>query len=221
MEIRIRTATPGDAVGIFLVKQEIRLPATADRQTQSGFLLGTSLEQYEYFIEHDDVLVAEVAGTQQIVGFSIALKHESVTNSILWQRAQEVRWDDEFRRRFMRGDQFVDARVAYYEQLGFLPDPTYRVYAKYLAFAGVQRILQTHEHLFTTIVREPFTNHAALPFLRVAGFENVGIHDEWYHEYGRIVSDVYQLERERFEEKLREGKFERFVAKLRVKGYMI
>ena len=96
MEIRIRRAASKDALEIFQVKEQIRLPANAENQDQQGgFLLGTDLEQYGYFIEHDQVLVAQECASGKIVGFAIVLKHESVTNSILWQRAQEVRWETE------------------------------------------------------------------------------------------------------------------------------
>ncbi len=210
MQIQIREAELRDATGIFDVKEAIRLPADADgSEQQGGFLLGTDLAQYEYFIEHDEVLVAENVEAKKIVGFAIVLKHESVRGSVLWQRAQEVRWEPEFEKGF------DNARVSFFEQLGFLPDSAYRVYAKYIAFASVQRAFETHEHLFTTIVREPFFNRAALAFMRVVGFESVGVHDEVYPGYGRIVSEVFHLGRARFEEKKREGKFVSLVEKMR------
>lgn len=224
MEIRIRPAVLSDAQGIFQVKEQIRLPAAADREPQSGFLLGTSLAQYEYFIEHDDVLVAELVEPAQIAGFTIVLKHASLLNSTLWMRAHEVRWDNQFFAQLL-GDKSFDenalqhTRVAYYEQLGFLDNDAVRVYAKYLAFASVHRAFATHDHIFVTTVKYPIVNRASLPFLRIAGFECVGTHDEVYPEYGRIVSDVYHLEQSEFYEKIRAGRFQKFIARVRERGY--
>jgi hypothetical protein len=226
MEIRIRPAVPPDAAGIFHVKEQIRLPTAVEGEPESGFLLGTSLEQYEYFIAHDDVLVAERTAPQQIVGFTIVLKHESVLHSALWLRAQEVRWNENFFEQFLgmyssERDAAQHTHIAYYEQLGFLDDAALRVYAKYLAFASVQRAFQAHDHIFVTTVRYPVVNRAAVPFLRIVGFELVGCHDEVYPEYGRIVSDVYHLERTSFEEKIRAQRFEKFLAQGRARGYWL
>ena len=96
-----------------------------------------------------------------------------------------------------------------------------RVYAKYLAFASVHRAFESHDHIFVTTVIFPIANRAPLSFLRIVGFERVGIHDEIYPEYGRIVSDVYHLERSVFNEKIRAGRFQKFIAQVRERGYMI
>ncbi len=226
MEIRIRPAVRSDAAGIFSVKEQIRLPAAIEDNVVSGFLLGTSLEQYAYFIEHDDVLVAETVTPQKVVGFTVVLKHASVVNSALWLRAHEVRWDKNFFADFLRDKNFdanalAQTRIAYYEQLGFLDDAAVRVYAKYLAFASAHRAFESHDHLFVTTVKYPIVNRAPLPFLRVAGFKCVGTHDEVYPEYGRIVSEVYHLERRAFHEKIRAERFQKFVAQVRARGYMI
>ncbi len=226
MEIQIRPAQQQDAAGIFRVKEQIRLPAAAEGEPHSGFLLGTSLEQYEYFIAHDDVLVAEDIATRHIVGFTIVLKHASVLQSTLWLRAHEVRWDNQFFAQFLGNRTFDDnvlqtTRIAYYEQLGFLDDDAVRVYAKYLAFASVHRAFDAHDHLFVTTVTHPIVNRAPLSFLRIVGFQRVGVHDEVYPEYGRIVSDVYHLEREMFYEKIRAGRFQKFIAQVRERGYLL
>lgn len=226
MEIHIRPAVLSDAAGIFRVKEQIRLPAAVDGEPQGGFLLGTSLEQYEYFIRHDDVLVAETVAPAHIAGFTIVLKHASVLNSALWLRAHEVRWDNDFFSRFLTGRSFdrealQNTQVAYYEQLGFVDDAALRVFAKYLAFASVYRAFETHDHIFVTTVKYPVMNRASLSFLRVVGFECVGIHDEVYPEYGRIVSDVYHLDRRVFDENIRAGRFQKFIAQVRQRGYML
>jgi hypothetical protein len=215
MDIRIRTAVHADAPGLFAVKQQLRMPASEDETKQGGFLLGTTLEQYEYFITHDDVLVAENMDAREIVGFSIILRHESIIHSELWQKAEESRWDEGFLDILK-----TDARYAFYEQLAFLPDPAYRVYAKYLSFAGVVHIFDDHTSLFTTVVRYPIHNTASLPFIELVGFKFVGTHEENYPEYGRIVSDIYHLPKEVFIAKAHENGLASFAARAYKKGYI-
>lgn len=214
MQIHIRPALPGDAPALFAVKQQIKLPTDTAESQKGGFLLGTSLEEYRCFIERDIVVVAQCEGSGPVVGFAIVLNHETLTKSILMQRAQQVQWESTFRSRF-------DARrLSFFEQLGMLPDPQIRVYAKYLAFVATWRALATHDALFTTILRYPVYNTAALPFIETVGFEGVGQIDETYPEYGRIQSDVYCLEQSSFRMRVGQGRLAAFVALARRQGYL-
>jgi hypothetical protein len=110
-------------------------------------------------------------------------------------------------------------RVAFYEQLAFLPGPASRTYAKYLALISVQRAFAQHASLFTTVIQWPVQNQAALPFLQVAGFERVGCIDEEYPHYGRVTSDIYHLDRAVFAAKTKEGFLAKFVAQAQNRGY--
>jgi hypothetical protein len=222
--LQIRPAMVADAPALVEVKGQLRMPVTDDESSSGGFLLGTTLEEYEYFIAHDDVLVAVDGEAGQVVGFSVVLAHESVMSSVLWQRASQVKWTELFQRtvnaHLTSGEtRSLDTRIAYFEQLAFLPRSEYRVYAKYMALAAAQRAFTRHEHLFTTIIHEPVHNHASLPFLRVAGFELAGSLDERYPGVGHIVSDIYHLGRDEFEARVRAGRFAAFVEQARRRGF--
>ena len=216
MPIAIRPAVLADAAALLDIKDRLRLRLeAAASQRLGGFLLGTSLHEYQQFIQNDVVLVAESDGPRQVVGFAIVMQHDTLLHSELLKRAEQVQWEAAFRQRF-------DARrMAFFEQLGMLPDTTYRVYAKYLAFSITRQILQTHEALFTTVLQYPFVNTAALSFIKVVGFEPVGVVDEVYPEYGRIKSDVYHLERQTFERHIDQPRFKVFLERARRFGYLV
>jgi hypothetical protein len=59
---------------------------------------------------------------------------------------------------------------------------------------------------------------AALPFIRVTGFQQVGMVDEFYPDIGRIKSDVYYLDREHFLDVINQPKFKIFVERSRNLG---
>jgi hypothetical protein len=130
------------------------------------------------------------------------------------QRAEQVQWETTFR------DGFSAHRFSFFEQLGMLPDAQYRVYAKYLAFIAAWRAIEAHEALFTTVLRYPVFNAAALSFIEVVGFKLVGQIDETYPEYGRIKSDVFCLERQDFLTRIQHGRLAAFVALARRQGYL-
>lgn len=214
MRVHIRPAVLADAESLFAVKQQIKLPPELDQTQSGGFLLGTSLVEYRHFIQNDIVLVAERDCDSCVIGFAIVMRHETLAASLLMQRAEQVQWEAAFRATFNA------RRFSFFEQLGMLPDPAYRVYAKYLACVAAWSTLQTHDALFTTILRYPIHNTAALPFIDVAGFEFVGHVDETYPDYGRIKSDVFCVEREAFHRRTTEGRFALFMEQARRRGYL-
>ncbi len=218
MPVLIRPARPADAPALLDVKRHLRLPADPGQAPRGGFLLGTTLAQYAYFIEHDDVLVAADDAAGRVAGFSIVLGHASVLSSDLWQRAQRARWDATFLGTL--GGDIAGRPFAFYEQLGCLPDDASRVFAKYLAFASVHRALAVYPSLITTILRVPVYNRAALPFLEVAGFTAVGWIAEHYPEVGRIESEIYHLDAVEFRRRLERPDFRAFLARARRQGYL-
>lgn len=214
MRVALRPAGLADAAALLDIKDRIRLKLESATSRQlGGFLLGTSLVEYEQFIRRDVVLVAESDCPRQVVGFAIVMQHDTLMQSELLKRAEQVQWEAAFRQRF------DVRRMAFFEQLGMLPDAAYRVYAKYLAFSITWQVLQTHEALFTTVLQYPFVNTAALSFIKVIGFEYVGVVDEVYPDYGRIKSDVYHLERPIFERKIDQPRFKIFLERARQAGY--
>lgn len=213
MQATLRRAHSGDAPALLSVKNQIRL--TMEQQTdhqKGGFLLGTSLQEYQQFIEKDLVWVSE--GAEKIFGFAIVLRHESLIGSLLLQRAEKVQWAAGFQAGFSAG------RFAFFEQLGLLPEHQFRVYAKYLAFLAVWHTLKDHDALFTTVLQFPIQNKAALPFIQISGFELAGRVDEIYPEYGHIQSDVYCLEKEQFQLRLNQPNLKRFYERAQRDGYL-
>jgi len=214
MRVALRPAALEDAIALLEIKEQLRLRLeNMTSKRLGGFLLGTSLAEYQRFIQQDVVLVAECDLPQKIVGFAIVIQHDTLAQSTLMQRAEQVQWETAFRLRFNA------KRFAFFEQLGMLPDPAYRVYAKYLAFAITRHALQTHEALFTTVLQYPFINTAALSFIKIVGFEWVGVVEEVYPELGRIKSDVYHLERQVFEHVINKPQFKTFTARANRLGY--
>jgi hypothetical protein len=208
MRVYLRQAGSGDAMNLYSIKEQLRFKLENMVSKQAGgFLLGTSLEAYKGFIQNDVVYVAEQEHPRQVVGFAIAMQHETLAQSVLMERAEQVQWESAFHLRF-------DAkRFAFFEQLGMLADPAYRVYAKYLAFSATRKALQTHEAIFTTVLKYPVHNTAAIPFIKVIGFDFVGTVDEIYPEIGPIKSDVYHLSRATFERKITEPRFKTLISR--------
>ena len=199
--MRVRRAVAADAPALLAVKRALALAADAT-PGRGGFLLGSSLEHYEAFVAHDSVLVAETAGGG-VAGFAVVLDFETLSRSDLWTRRDAIR--------SIVPPETFGVRPAYFEQLAFLPDPRFRTYAKYVAFLGVQRALRTHDGIFATTVQAPFENRAALPFLNVTGFGQVGSVCERYPEVGEVVSDVHYLSRAAFRARLETPAFRRFL----------
>ncbi len=196
----LRRARAEDAPALLAVKHVLRLSPNEQPQ-QGGFLLGTSLEQYQYFIMHDWVLVAEDAAG--IAGFAVVLAYETFAKSEVWRKREAVR--------FSVPDLAFASRLAYFEQLAFLPGRPGRTYAKYVSFLSVQYALEQHGGVLTTVVRRPFHNRAVLPFLSVTGFQHVGEIDEDYPAVGRILSDVFYLAKTDFLRRLETPAFKRFL----------
>ena len=198
----LRRARAEDAPALLTVKQALKL--SPNRQPQrGGFLLGTTVEQYRHFIAHDWVLVAENAAG--IVGFAVVLAQATLAQSEVWKKREAVR--------LTAPPLSFGARLAYFEQLAFLPSPEGRTYAKYVSFLSAKRALEQHDGLLATVVQKPFHNRAVLPFLEVTGFKHVGEIDEDYPEVERIVSDVFYLDKADFLERLETPAFKRFLPK--------
>jgi ribosomal protein S18 acetylase RimI-like enzyme len=193
--VQLRRAHPDDALAFVRVKTALPMPQRL-QTTQGGFLLGTSLEQYRAFIERDLVWVLEDAG--HIVGFAIVLGWDSLRHSELWLKRDEVKLETATAIVFPE-------RPAYFEQLAVLPEA--RGSAWYLAYRATCEALRDHDGMLTTTVRQPVTNTAALPYLRVAGFQRVGEILETYPEVGQIVSDVHYLPKQVFLERTRNALF--------------
>jgi hypothetical protein len=196
MNIIIRKAQTRDAEAFLKIKEELKMPLVQET-AQGGFLLGTTFEQYRFFIENAFVRVLEDLEKKQIVGFSIILPDEVLRASELWQKKEMIKWNE------FDASEFESKKIAYYEQLAILPDAAYRRYSFLLAFSNAKDVIEAgHECMITTIVNYPVRNRAALPFLEAIGCIHIGEVEEKYPDVGRVHSDIYFVDKSRFVEKL-------------------
>ena len=192
----IRKAEVRDAEAFLKIKEELKMPLVQET-AQGGFLLGTTLKQYQFYIENAFVRVLEDSDKARIVGFSIILPDQVLRASELWEKREYIRWNE------FDSSEFEGKKIAYYEQLAILPDAAYRRYSFLLAFSNAKDVIETgHECMITTIVNYPVRNRAALPFLEAIGCVHVGEVEEKYPDVGRVHSDIYFVDKKRFVEKL-------------------
>lgn len=201
---RIRRATRADVDALVAVKRALWIPPGAQALSHGGFLLGSSREQYESFIENANVLVLEEpespGADARLLGFAVTLPDALLRQSELWSRAAAVEWaSDGIATDMPDLAEMLAARIGYFEQLAFLRFPGARIYAPAFALAAALDLAETgHQHIFLTVVSAPIANLAPLPFLRILGATRIGRIAEEYPEVGRITSDLYHLDTRRW-----------------------
>ena len=72
---------------------------------------------------------------------------------------------------------------------------------------------EKHSTLFTTTVKNPITNLAAVPYILKGGGRKVGNIDEIYPVIGQINSDIYKLEADDFYKNVATSKLGSFLEK--------
>ncbi len=190
MNLNLRRAKLIDAEQFINVKKSLPMPTDLSETGRGGFLLGTNIETYRFFIENAYTNVLKNEG--EIVGFAIILPDILLRNSELWQRKNEVRWDN------FEAEQFEEKPICYFEQLAVLPGSKYRFFGVGLAYLTLLQAFESHEAMFTTIVKEPIFNQTSIPFLENVGGKCVGEVNEYLPEWGRLLSKVYFVERKVF-----------------------
>jgi len=199
-EARVRPATLADVDSIFAVKRDLMIAPNAQAMARGGFLLGSSREQYAFFITHANVLVLEADGRVQ--GFTVTLPDEILRQSDLWTRREQINWQESLGSSpedvslFAElSNALVTGRIGYFEQLALLPFAPLRIYAPAFALcAALDLKLRGHRHIFTTVVAGPVANPAPLPLLRIIGARRLGSIHEKYPDVGAIQSDIYHLD---------------------------
>ena len=190
MSLKLRRAHVSDAESFFRIKKNLPMPGESNETARGGFLLGTNIETYRFFIENAVVNVLEK--DENIVGFAIILPDSLLRNSEIWQRKDQIRWEN------FAVEKFEDKPLCYFEQLAVLPNPEYRFFGVALAYLTLKEAFGHHQAMFATIVKEPIFNQASIPFLENIGGKYVGIVDEFLPEFGNLVSQVYFVDREAF-----------------------
>lgn len=186
----IRVAHVEDAPAFIAIKNQLSFKNIDEETTKGGFLLGTTLENYQFYIENSYCLVAEI--DKQIVGFGIIFNDTMVRQSDIWQKRKEVNWIVDI-------ENYEHTKICYFEQLAFLEG--HRKLAVNLAYQLAKWAFDNHETLITTTVREPIRNLAAVPFIKACNGKLIGLIDEYYENIGAIKSDVYCIEAQDFHKK--------------------
>lgn len=88
MTLLLRRARKGDESALYRVKKGLPITLASGETTRVGFLLGSSVETYRFFIERALVDVFENKG--EIVGFAVVLPDDLLRKSEIWQRKNEI-----------------------------------------------------------------------------------------------------------------------------------
>jgi hypothetical protein len=191
MKSQIRIARPTDAPAFIAIKNQLSFTQTDGSTSKGGFLLGTDIDTYRYYIDNAFCLVAEV--NEEIVGFGIIFSDEMLRSSDVWNRRHLANW-------FIDLSKYEHHRLCYFEQLAFLNGHRRLVIS--LAYHLVKWVFDIgYQTLLTTTVREPILNLAAIPFIKAVSGVHAGNIDEEYPLIGRIKSDIYLLEAASFYER--------------------
>lgn len=184
----IRVARKEDAKYFIEIKNQLAFENTTGTNSNGGFLLGTDLATYEFYIANGFSLVAEI--NHKVIGFGIILGDALLRKSDLWQRKDEVDWTIQI-------DIFEHKKIGYIEQLAFLKGN--RRLALKLAYNLAKWVFdQNTDALFTTTVNKPVVNLAALPFIYALSGYKIGEVDEFYPSFGPIKSDIHLIESKNF-----------------------
>jgi len=184
----IRIARRDDAKHFIEIKNHLTFETTNGNNSTGGFLLGTDLATYEFYIANGYCLVAEI--NHKVIGFGIILGDTLLRKSDLWQRKDEVNWDIDI-------SNYENKTIGYIEQLAFLKGN--RRLALKLAYNLAKWVFDNSTNaLFTTTVNKPVKNLAALPFIHALSGIKIGEVDEFYPSFGPIKSDIHLIESNNF-----------------------
>lgn len=191
--LRLRAGEPGDAEAMLAIKRKLKMqpdPGDGAQSSRGGFLLGSTLAQYEALLAgaQVDVLLDGAA----VVGFVTALPDAALRASDLWRRRAQIGGG-------LGAPELAaleSLRLGYLDQLALLPDPKYRLCAPALAYRAAQRLFEAGgELVFATVVARPVRNLVTRPLLAAVGAVQLGSIDEVYPEVGAITSDVFCITR--------------------------
>ncbi len=179
--MKLRKARPEDATAMVAIKDQLPLTLSDGSTSTGGFLLGTDEATYREYINTSWCLVAEHEG--RVIGFGIILPDAVLRASDIWLRRNEAAWQEDIAA-------YERQQLCYFEQFAFLRG--HRRTAIALAYHLTMWACDAGcETLFTTTVRKPVLNLAAVPFVYAAGGHKAGCIDEIYPVVGQILSDIY------------------------------
>ncbi len=186
--IKIRKAILEDADSFVKIKNHLPMNLSEEKSSKGGFLLGTTVEEYKFYIETSLVLVVE--DDNKVIGFGIILLDHIIRESSLWKKREEVTWFIDFKR-------YENIELSYFEQLAFLPG--YKYWPTRLAYQILKESFDNGaKALITTTVKKPVKNMAALPLIKIAHGVLAGNINETHPSVGEINSDIYIIDSENF-----------------------
>lgn len=201
MNQTIRKSIIQDAQYFVSIKNKLPLPSGNENSTKGGFLLGTDIDTYQFYIENGHCLTAVVAG--QIVGFGIVLPNHLVKKSELWEKRKSVDWNIDI-------NDLEHSTVSYIEQLAFLKG--HRKLSILLSYNLANTAFNNGSYfMLTTTVKKPTLNLAAIPFIKAIGGTLIGNIDETYPTVGNINSDIYLIDKTTFYKKVKQLSFYAFL----------
>jgi len=193
MSRKIRKSTIKDAKHFINIKERLPLGTENNHSEQGGFLLGTNIETYQFYINHGLCYTALVSN--EIVGFGIILPNELVKQSELWEKRKTVEWS-------VNLSKLENSNIAYLEQMAFLKG--YNKLILILSYNLLQAAFKNGaDYILTTTVKKPVLNLAAVPLIKAAGGKLIGNIDELYPKVGEINSDIYLMEKIKFYESIK------------------
>lgn len=184
----IRKSIIEDAEYFIKIKERLPLCTQDEQSEKGGFLLGTNLETYQFYI-HNGLCFTALAN-EEVVGFGIILPNELIKQSALWEKRKSVDWSLDLSR-------LENSNVAYIEQLAFLKG--HRKLTIILSYELLHTAFENGaELILTTTVREPVINLSAVPMIKAVEGKLIGNIDEVYPIVGDINSDIYLMDKAPF-----------------------
>lgn len=207
---RLRHATSSDLDSILKIKEALKISRVEEKQTNEGFLLGSSPEFYLEMIEHGIAQVVESHTDGIVYGVGFALPWDMLKLTEVWQKRKLATW---------RGtllDDLEGGKPGYIEQLAVLPGQSLRFLAPGLGLSLVEQLFnQGHTHILATTVLEPVKNTAAIKLLRLIHALPAGDIEEHYPLIGRILSQIHCVSLHEYKKARAEDSFQS-----RVLGYL-
>ena len=197
----IRKSIEQDAQYFVTIKNQLPLPFDNQSTQTGGFLLGTNIDTYKFYIKNGNCLTATT--NNQIIGFGIVLPNRFVKNSDLWNKRKSVNWTIDLM-------DLENSNISFIEQLAFLKghNRSSMLLAYHLAKSAFDN---DTEFLLTTTVVKPIFNSAAIPYINVIGGIKIGNIDEVYPVAGAINSDIYLIRKATFFESVKNLPFYDFL----------
>jgi len=210
MKTKIRWAAAGDEKSMVKVKFQLQLDVTMGDSLMGGFLLGSDEASYRQFVDHGLCAVADRgcdAGAD-VIGFGIVLPDALIRSSPMWEKRHDIEW-------------LVDISIhekeqlCYFEQLAFVQG--HRRMANLCAFELTRAAFETgNDTLFTTTVKKPIRNLAAVPMIESVGGTKVGEVEEGHPVLGSYTSDIYRIRKNDFFNSLRTHRLGRYLNRPRL-----